>query len=106
MEQHGGVRTDAPLWGPGSTPNFWADACGFLKPPDSDQYWKIRKHGAFSTPKEVLGLRLNDQTCHHEVWLHLDFVDWCNHKESDQRIRLKERQGRSISEIMSDSSFF
>ena len=26
-----------PLWGPGSTPNNWADVCGFLIPPDSDR---------------------------------------------------------------------
>ena len=24
---------------------------------------------------EALGIRTKDQSCHHEVWLHLDFVD-------------------------------
>ena len=63
-----------------------------------------------------LGLRLNDQSCHHETWLRLDFVDWRNsqshHEELDRRIPLKERpsphhQGvekRRISDTMSDHS--
>ena len=63
-----------PLWGPGSIPGNWADVCGFLKPPESDRQWKVRLHGAFSIPRDVLGLRPNDQSCHHEAWLHLDFV--------------------------------
>ena len=61
-----------PLWGPGSIPGKWADACGFLKPPDSDGQWKVRQHGAFSIPREALGIRPTDQSCHHEAWLHLD----------------------------------
>ena len=36
-----------PLWGPGSRPGCWADVCGFLMPPESDRYWKVRLHGAF-----------------------------------------------------------
>ena len=36
------------LWGPGSIPIFLADVCGFLKPPNSDRYWKVRIHGALS----------------------------------------------------------
>ena len=59
-----------PLWGPGSIPNNWADVRGFLKPPDSDRYWKVRMHGDFSIPCTTLGLRPSDQSCHHEVWLH------------------------------------
>ena len=106
----------APLWGPGSIPNNLADVCGFLKPPGSDLYWKVRMHGAFSVPRKALGLRPNDQSCHHETWLHLDFVDWRNthshHEEPDRRIFLKERpalplqgaQKRKISDVMSDHS--
>ena len=30
-------RGPTPLWGPGSIPNNWADVCGFLKPPGSQQ---------------------------------------------------------------------
>ena len=59
MEQHGVVTTEAvevplmklfddcamptppgpsPFWRAGSIPNIWTDECGFLNPPDSDQY--------------------------------------------------------------------
>ena len=54
-----------PLWGPGSIPNNWADVCGFLKPPGSQRFWKVNKHGAFSIPRQALGLRSSDQSCHH-----------------------------------------
>ena len=104
------------LWGPRSIPNNWADVCGFLKPPGSQRFWKVNKHGAFSIPRKALGLRPNDQSCHHETWLHLHFVDW-NNKWSNQayyngNIRFKERlavssygtQKRNISEVMSDHS--
>ena len=64
-----------PLWGPGSIPNNWADVCGFLKPPGSQRFWKVSKHGAFSIPWKALDLRRNDQSCHHETWIHLHFVD-------------------------------
>ena len=106
-----------PLWGPGSIPNDWADVCGFLKPPGSDRYWTVRMRGAFSIPRKALGLRPNDQSCHHETWFHLDFFDWrstqSQHDEHDRRIFLKERpaacsyghhQKRRISEVMSDHS--
>ena len=65
----------SPLWGSGSIPDIWADVCGFLKPPGSQRFWKVNKHGAFSIPRKSLGLRPTDQRCHHETWLHLDFVD-------------------------------
>ena len=51
------------------------DVCGFLKPPVSQRFWRVNKHGAFSIPRKHLGLRPSDQSCHHETWLHLDFVD-------------------------------
>ena len=72
---------------------------GFLKPPGSQRFWKVSKHGAFSIPRQALGLRPNDQSCHHETWLHLHFVDWNNkwfyqvHYNGD--IRLKERPASS-----------
>ena len=105
-----------PLWGPGSIPDMWADVCGFLKPPGSDRYWKVRTHGAFSIPRTALGLRPTDQSCHHETWLHLDFVDWRNtwepQGEHSRHISLKERpasfhhgqQIRRMSEVTSDHS--
>ena len=43
-----------PLWGPGSIPNNWADVCGFLKPPGSDRFWKVRMHGAFPSLAKLL----------------------------------------------------
>ena len=105
-----------PLWGLGSIPDNWADVCGFLKPPGSQRFWKVNKHGAFSIPRKTLGLRPNDQSCHHETWLHLDFVDWSNTSSRqhacEPRISLKERPAecthknpkRRISEIISDHS--
>ena len=105
-----------PLRRPGSIPGCWADVCGFLKPPESDQYWKVRLHVAFSIPHKTLGLRPTDQSCHHKTWLHLDCVVWrsaqSHHEEPDRRILLKERpaphhygqQKRRISDIMSDQS--
>ena len=64
-----------PLWGPGSVPDFWTDVCGFLKPPDSHRFRKVRKHGAFAIPRKALGLRDQDRSSHHETWLHLDLVE-------------------------------
>ena len=103
-----------PLWEPGSIPNNWAVVCGFLNPPGSQRFWKVNKHGAFSIPRQALGLRPNDQSCHHETWLHLHFVEW-NNKWNHQayyngNIRLKERpessgsgaQKRHISAVLSD----
>ena len=78
---------------PGSIPGNWTDVCGFLKPPESDRQWKVRLHGAFAIPRDVLGLRPNDQSCHHEAWLHLDLVD-----------RGNEQPHHETSEIMSDHS--
>ena len=67
---------------------MWADVCGFLKPPGSQRFWKLNKHDACSIPP-------NDQRCHHETWLHLDFGDWSNKWSKqdvyEQRISLKER---------------
>ena len=65
-----------PLWRPGWIPVCWADVCGFLEPPESDRYWKVRLHVAFSIPHEAPGLRPTDQSCHHETWLHVEFLDW------------------------------
>ena len=104
-----------PLWGPRQIPGNWADVCGFLKPPESDLQWDVRLHGAFSSPLDVFGVRPNDQSCHHEAWLHLDFFGWHDvqpqREKHCQRILLKERSspyygnrsGR-ISDIMSDHS--
>ena len=82
----------------------------------SHRFWKVHNHGALSIPRKTLGLRPNNQSCHHEAWLHLDFVDWSNtwFKQDvyEQRISLKERPEdcsygnpkRRTSEVMSDHS--
>ena len=105
-----------PLWGPGSIPGNWADVCGFLEPPESNRHWKVRLHGAFSIPRDVFGLRPTDQSCHHETWLHPDFVGWDDvqpqREKHCQRILPKERsspyhygkQKGRISDVMSDHS--
>ena len=82
----------------------------------SQRFWKVNKHGVFSIPRKSLGLRPTDQSCHHETWSHLDFVDWSNtwskQNAYEPRISLQERPAHSaywnpkrrISEIMSDNS--
>ena len=103
--------TAGPHTNLGSIPDNWADVCGFLKPPGSHRFWKVHKHGAFSIPGKTLGLRPSDQSCHHETWLHLDFVDWNNRWSKqdvyEQHISLKERLAdckRRVGEVMSDHS--
>ena len=50
--------------------------------------------GIHNSPRN-LGLRQRDQSCHHEVWLHLDFVgDRYAHgsrKNHDHRVHLKDK---------------
>ena len=83
---------------------------------DSDGQWKVRQHGAFVIHHKALGIRQTDQSCHHEVWLHLDLVEWrseqSHHERHDRRILLKDRsspchygkQKEHISDVMSDHS--
>ena len=88
-----------PLWGPGAIPGEWTDVCGFIVLPNSHELWKVRLHGAFTMPREILGLSQRDQSCHHEVWLHLEFVgdryahgSRMNHdNRHDNRVLLMER---------------
>ena len=93
-----------PLWWPESIRNNWADVCGFLN------------MVLFSIPRHALGSRSSDQSCHHETWLHLHFVDWNNKWDHQAHcnvsIRLKERpvssgyraQKRHIIDVLSDHS--
>ena len=58
-----------PLWRPGSIPNNWADVCRFLKPPGSQRFWKVSKHGArnlFHWPWGK-GTQRNHQECSQEI---------------------------------------
>ena len=84
-----------PLSVPGTVLGTWSDVCGFIKHPDSHKLWRVRQHNAFSILHEALGIWQTDQRCHHEVWLHLDFVEQrcsqSHHVRHDQRILLKER---------------
>ena len=105
-----------PLWDLDQFRTTGQTSVDFLNHRGSDRYWKVRMHGAFSIPRRTLGLRPTDQSCHHETWLHLDFVDWCNtwepQGEHGRHISRKERrasyphgqQKRRISEVMSDHS--
>ena len=93
--RHGGPT---PLWGT-RTPSRTTGQTSvyFSNHPALSVSGKVSKHGAFSIPLKTLGLRPNDQECHHETWLHLHFVDWGN-KWSNQaycngNIRLKEQPG-------------
>ena len=64
-----------PLWEPGGVPGEWSDVFGFLKPPGSENEWQVRMHGALTIPFGMLGLKETDQSCHHEVWIHLLHVN-------------------------------
>ena len=35
----------------------WPDVYGFIKPPDSDERWRVRQHGAFPILHEALAIR-------------------------------------------------
>ena len=84
-----------PLWGPGGIPGEWADVWSFIKPPGSETEWRIRNHGAFSINRDVLGIRPTDQSCHHEVWIHLLHV---NAHLVDRDNMTKRAQGRRPSD--------
>ena len=54
------------------------------------------RRDACPIPHEALGIRQTDQSCHHEVWLHLDFVEQRNgqahhERHQERRLLLKER---------------
>ena len=52
-------------------------------------------HGAFSISYSTLGLKEKDQSCHHEVWVHLSHADpRCDRAaqyKHAQRLHLKEK---------------
>ena len=41
----------------------------------SENEWQVRMRGAFTIPCGVLGLKETDESCHHEVWIHLLHVN-------------------------------
>ena len=66
-----------------AVPGEWTDVCGFCQPPELAR-----------CVEDSLGHRQKDQSCHHELWLHLDLVSNRYAHESrgnhDQRVLLKE----------------
>ena len=106
--------------GRGSRVFNWADVCRILSIQlGRKRSWKFHQccRKMTTTTVPVLGIRPNDQSCHDETWLHLDFVDWSEtwHRKNayEPRISWKERPAegacgnpkRRISEVMSDNSF-
>ena len=87
-----------PLWGPGAVPGTWSDVCGFLKPLDSSERWTVRQHGAFPILHEALGICPTDQSCHLEVWLHME--------KNAQRRTIAANKRVKAGEDASDHSLF
>ena len=85
-----------PLWRPGGMPGEWSDVCGFLKPPGSEYEWQVRLHGAFTILYSMLGLKETDQSCHHEVWIHLHLnarlVDRVSREDKTSSANLEEEE--------------
>ena len=55
------------------------------------------------SPHEALGIRQTDQSCHHEVWLHLDFVERGSvqsHQEKHDRRRTITRKQSTQQVVM------
>ena len=86
-----------PLWGPGAFHREWPTyaVSSYIQ---IHMIYGIRLHGAFIIPREILVLNQRDQTCHHEVSLHLDLAgDWYAHgsrRNHDHRVHFKERSWR------------
>ena len=84
--------------------------------PALNDFWKVNKHGAFFHTSSSSWSRSSDQSCNHETWLHLHFVDlnnkWNHQAHYNGNIRLKERpassghgaQKRHIIDVLSDHS--
>ena len=77
-----------PLWGPGAVPGEWTDVCGFLKPPDFHERWKVRMHGAFSTLHSTFGLLEKIKSCMHPA-LTDHCGDYAPREKHDRRLHLK-----------------
>ena len=63
-----------PLWGPDPSRTIGQTSADFSNHRVLTVFWEVPEHG-FSIPRKTLGLRPTDQCCHHETWLHLDFVE-------------------------------
>ena len=71
--KHQPATTGRPctLVGSGGVQDEWSDVCGFIKPPGSETEWQIRMHRAFRSIARILATKPTDQSCHHDVWIHL-----------------------------------
>ena len=65
---------------------------GSLNPPDSDRYWKVRMHGAFSIPQQNSRPASNRSKLPSRDMAPLGFrrLAQSHHEEPDRRILLKE----------------
>ena len=90
---------------------WFSEATWFSEILESLQTWRF-----FQYLDKLLVYAPMVKSCHHEKWLHLHFVDWCNQwnhqAHYNGNIRLKERPAssgngaprRSIREVLSDHS--
>ena len=97
------VNTNLPVL-PGPTPLLGPEACQVhgrmcvgVKPPGSENEWQVRMHGV----SDMLGLKETDQSCHHEVWIHLLHVDTKFEKEE---LTLRPQQGQEAESLVRDHS--
>ena len=83
-----------PLWCPGAVSGEWTDLCGFIKHRARTTYGRFvyMELSQFSARPSASVQKIT--SCHHEVWLHLDFVGNQYAHESrgnhEQRVFLKE----------------
>ena len=109
VKQSWKIHKPSPFWGPEAVP-------GKRTFVDSSNHLILTKGGKYANTEHSPHIRQSDQSCRHEVWLHLGFVEWRSaqsHLEKhDRRILLKERsapyhygkQKGHISDVTSDHS--
>ena len=69
-------RSDSALLAPlGPYRTIGPTSVVFLSPLALNDFGKGTNIAPFSIPRQPLGLRSSDQSCHHETWLLLHFVD-------------------------------
>ena len=61
--------------GPGGVPGEWPMCVGSSSHLVSKLSGIFGMHGAFEINDEILGIKPTDQSCHHEVWIHLLHVN-------------------------------
>ena len=86
--------------------NNWADVCGFLKPPDSDRYWKVRMQGAFSIQPIKAAIMRHGSTWNSSIGAVLNHImkNMTDEFYSRSVLRHHGQQNRRSSEVMSAHS--